>query len=127
MLTEYALVPLKLSEKQGQEGTNTDDAFDVFLSHNSKDKPDVRRLGEPLKEQGRRVWLDEWELAPENSWVDALEHIVTTCKSAVVCVGGDGLGPWEEQEISHSDLVVFVPGSFDLFVASPISESLNGI
>ncbi len=34
--------------------------FDVFLSHNAKDKPRVRRLAERLKAAGVRVWLDEW-------------------------------------------------------------------
>ena len=34
--------------------------FDVFLSHNSKDKPKVRKLAERLKAAGVRVWLDEW-------------------------------------------------------------------
>lgn len=35
-------------------------AYDVFLSHNAKDKPKVRRLAERLKAAGVRVWLDEW-------------------------------------------------------------------
>src|SRR5258708_23391615 len=34
--------------------------FDVFLSHNAKDKQRVRRLAERLKAAGLRVWLDEW-------------------------------------------------------------------
>ena len=34
--------------------------YDVFLSHNSKDKPRVRRLAERLKAAGVKVWLDEW-------------------------------------------------------------------
>jgi WD40 repeat protein/RNase P subunit RPR2 len=34
--------------------------YDVFLSHNAKDKPKVRRLAERLKAAGVRVWLDEW-------------------------------------------------------------------
>lgn len=40
--------------------------FDVFLSHNSKDKPRVRKLAEKLKEAGLRVWLDEWII--NNEW-----------------------------------------------------------
>lgn len=38
----------------------TEFTYDVFLSHNSKDKPKVRRLAERLKAAGVRVWLDEW-------------------------------------------------------------------
>ncbi|HEX3150476.1 MAG TPA: toll/interleukin-1 receptor domain-containing protein [Gemmataceae bacterium] len=73
--------------------------FDVFLSHNSKDKPAVRSLGEALKQRGLTVWLDEWELRPGLTWQDALEDIVTGCKSATVCFGGAGVGPWEEPEM----------------------------
>ncbi len=39
---------------------NAEFRYDVFLSHNSKDKPKVRRLAERLKAAGMRVWLDEW-------------------------------------------------------------------
>lgn len=39
---------------------SADFPYDVFLSHNSKDKPRVRRLAERLKAAGVRVWLDEW-------------------------------------------------------------------
>ena len=31
--------------------------FDVFLSHNSRDKPLVEEIGDRLKSRGLRVWL----------------------------------------------------------------------
>src|SRR5260221_10800505 len=37
-------------------------SYDVFLSHNAKDKPRVRRLAERLKLAGLRVWFDEWSV-----------------------------------------------------------------
>lgn len=74
-------------------------SFDVFLSHNSKDKPAVKALGTALKKRGLSVWLDEWELRPGLTWQDALEDIVKGCKSATVCFGGSGVGPWEEPEM----------------------------
>jgi hypothetical protein len=33
--------------------------FDVFLSHNGKDKPAVRELKRRLSARGLAVWLDE--------------------------------------------------------------------
>ena len=39
-------------------------AYDVFLSHTSKDKPAVRELAERLKQDGLRVWFDEWVIQP---------------------------------------------------------------
>ena len=67
--------------------------FHVFLSHNSKDKPTVKRLGMELRKRGLSVWLDEWELRPGVTWQDALEDIIQTCRSAAICVGSDGIGP----------------------------------
>lgn len=37
-------------------------AYDVFLSHNSKDKPRVRKLVERLRAAGLRVWFDGCEM-----------------------------------------------------------------
>jgi TIR domain len=37
-------------------------SYDVFLSHNSKYKPRVRRLADRLKQAGLRVWFDEWNI-----------------------------------------------------------------
>ncbi len=73
--------------------------FDVFLSHNSKNKPTVRELADALEARGLRVWLDERELVPGRPWQDALEEIIRTVKSAAVLVGEDGLGPWEMTEM----------------------------
>jgi len=36
--------------------------YDVFLSHNSADKPLVRRVAESLKAAGLKVWFDEWNI-----------------------------------------------------------------
>jgi len=76
-----------------------DDIFDVFLSHNSKDKPAVRQIAETLRARGLRVWLDEWELPPGRRWQDELEKIIRTVRSSAVLIGKDGLGPWEIPEM----------------------------
>ena len=73
--------------------------FDVFLSHNSKDKPAVRKLAEQLRKHGLKVWLDEWELRPGQPWQEAIEEILECTKSAIVAVGKDGLGPWQDREM----------------------------
>ncbi|HEY0074321.1 MAG TPA: COR domain-containing protein [Abditibacteriaceae bacterium] len=75
------------------------DSFDVFLSHNSNDKPAVRELGEQLKAQGMSVWLDEWELQPGIPWQQELEEGIRACRSVAVLVGSDGIGPWENEEM----------------------------
>jgi hypothetical protein len=80
-------------------GTNMSESFDVFLSHNGKDKPAVRQLAEALRQHDLKVWLDEWELVPGCPWLKALEEIIRTTRSAAVLVGRDGLGPWEIPEM----------------------------
>ncbi len=73
--------------------------FDVFLSHNSLDKPVVEDIGGLLKQRGLRVWLDSWELVPGRPWQEALEEVIRKAKSAVVFVGGEGIGPWQQPEM----------------------------
>ena len=73
--------------------------FDVFLSHNRRDKPLVRELYKTLIAYDLRPWLDEEELVPGRPWQDALEQIIATTKTAAVLYGPAGLGPWEEPEM----------------------------
>lgn len=73
--------------------------FDVFLSHNSKDKPAVLALAEALRGRGLCVWLDVWELVPGRPWQEAIEQVIATATTAAVVIGRDGIGPWEEPEM----------------------------
>src|SRR5438132_11036266 len=73
--------------------------FDVFLSHNSNDKPAVRELKSLLAANEVRVWLDEDELQPGIPWQRLLEAGIKRSKSVAVLVGKDGLGPWEDEEM----------------------------
>jgi tetratricopeptide (TPR) repeat protein len=79
-----------------------DETFDVFLSHNSRDKPAVRQIAQALKDRGLRVWLDEWELVPGRRWIPALEKALETTKAAAVMVGESGFGRWEQPEYEGS-------------------------
>ena len=90
---------LAYAELNGGDTVPQSSQFDVFLSHNSKDKPAVRQLAEELRNRGLKVWLDEWELVPGRPWQEALEEIIQLTKSAAVLVGADGLGPWEIPEM----------------------------
>ena len=74
-------------------------SFNCFLSHNSKDKPAVRALKQALDAQGLRCWLDEEQLRPGLPWQSLLEQGIKGSASVAVCVAGDGLGPWEDEEM----------------------------
>ena len=73
--------------------------FDVFLCHNSQDKPEVKKIANRLKQKGLRPWLDVWELPPGRSWQELLEEQIEDVKSAAVFVGSSGFGPWQQREI----------------------------
>ena len=38
------------------------ETFDVFLCHNSEDKPVVREIAQKLAEKGIKPWLDEADI-----------------------------------------------------------------
>jgi TIR domain len=70
--------------------------FDVFLCHNSEDKPAVREIAQQLVREGIKPWLDEREIRPGTSW---LKHQIGFIKSAAVFVGDSGIGPSQLPEI----------------------------
>jgi len=74
--------------------------FDVFLCHNSNDKTEVKAVAYKLKELGLVPWLDEWELIPGRSGRRSLEAQIEQVSSAAVFVGKNGIGPWQDEEIS---------------------------
>ncbi|MBE8991749.1 GUN4 domain-containing protein [Nostoc sp. LEGE 12450] len=73
--------------------------FDVFLCHNSKDKPAVIGVAEQLQQRGIVPWLDIWHLRPGFSWQDSLDEQINEIQAAAVFVGNSGFGPWQDQEI----------------------------
>ena len=73
--------------------------FDVFLCHNSADKPAVKLIGARLKTHGILPWLDEWELPPGQPWQALLEQQITRIGSAAVFIGASGISPWHQQEM----------------------------
>jgi hypothetical protein len=73
--------------------------FDVFLCYNHSDKSEVKVIGEKLKARGILPWLDEWELRPGLAWQNVLEQHIGKIKSAAVFVGGENIGPWQQQEL----------------------------
>ena len=74
--------------------------FDVFLSHNSKDKPAVETIAHKLQETYRlKCWLDKWNLIPGEPWQEALEEALDNCKTVAVFVGPNTISPWKNEEM----------------------------
>lgn len=104
--------------------------FDVFLCHNSQDKPAVKQIGQELRERGLVPWLDVWELRPGLPCQRELEDQIENTGAAAVFVGKDGLGPWQTLEI-EALLREFVKrgcrrrGAKSSTLAVPIQSSSN--
>ena len=73
--------------------------FDVFLAHNSQDKPQVRAIANKLKRRGLTVWLDEEQIPPGRSFQDAIQQALQNVKSAAIFIGTEGLGKWQILEL----------------------------
>lgn len=52
----------------------SDSRDQVFLSHNSADKPLVEFIAEALERSQLRPWLDKWHLTPGEAWQPAIEQ-----------------------------------------------------
>jgi WD40 repeat protein/energy-coupling factor transporter ATP-binding protein EcfA2 len=81
------------------ERPDRDLRFDVFLSHNSRDKPAVERVARALKKQGLDPWLDAWHLTPGGDWQREIAEGLRSSGSCAVFVGEADLGDWEQQEL----------------------------
>lgn len=78
---------------------STESTFDVFLCHNSEDKPAVREINTKLQSAGVATWLDEEQLPPGLPWQPELEKQIGTIRNACVFVGKNGRGPWQDIEL----------------------------
>jgi len=85
----------------------TNQHFDVFLAHNSQDKPQVRAISDQLKRRGLKVWLDEEQILPGTVFQDVIQQALQKVRCAAIFIGLGGLGKWQILE-SRSLLTRFV-------------------
>ena len=60
--------------------------YDVFLSHNSLDKPKVRRIAERLHGAGLKVWFDEYVIQPGDDIFIAIEQGLKVSRCLLLCM-----------------------------------------
>ena len=74
-------------------------AYDVFLSHSAKDKAVVRPLAERLRQDGLKVWFDEWVLKPGDSIPAKIEAGLEHSRVLVLCMSANAFGSdWAQLE-----------------------------
>lgn len=73
--------------------------YDVFLSHSAKDKAVVRGVAERLREDGVKVWFDEWVLKPGDSIPAKIEEGLERSRVLVLCMSANAFGAdWAQLE-----------------------------
>lgn len=101
--------------------------FDVFLSHNSKDKPVVRTLRDALQQHRISVWFDETKLPGGAEWQKEIEEGIRTSGCGIVAIGKSGISRWQRKEM---DVLVALAVEEDkrvIPVLLPGAEGLDGL
>src|SRR5262245_32820404 len=74
--------------------------YDVLLSHNSADEPEVETLARRLEDEAHLTpFLDKWDLVPGKPLQKELEHALDRSDTCAVFIGPTGIGPWHNEEI----------------------------
>jgi hypothetical protein len=80
-------------------GDGGGERFDVFLSHNYRDKPIVERIAEQLRREGVRPFLDVWDLTPGGRWQRELFDGLLGSRTCALFVGPHAYGQWQLEEL----------------------------
>ncbi|MEH2118884.1 GUN4 domain-containing protein [Nostoc sp.] len=70
--------------------------FDVFLAHNSLDKPLVREIAQKLKQQQLKPWLDEEQILGGDTILEKVYRGITQSKTGAFFISRNGLGNFQE-------------------------------
>jgi protein-tyrosine-phosphatase len=91
---------MPIPQSSGADSSAQQHIYDVFLSHQSGDKPQVEALAARLEDdEGVKPFLDKWHLIPGEPWQEALEEALNRSRTCAVFLGPGGLGPWENEEM----------------------------
>jgi len=75
----------------------------LFLSHNAKDKPFVRRLAAALEERGFRCWIDESEIRFGDSLVRKVSDAIERIDFVVAVISRNSVDSnWVRQELDRA-------------------------
>jgi hypothetical protein len=77
--------------------------FDIFISHNSRDKqliePIVQRL---IDEHEIRPWFDKYDVPASSEWEPTIRKALESCRVCAVVLGANGWGPHHLDEARMS-------------------------
>ena len=70
--------------------------FDVFLAHNSKDKPQVRAIAQELNRYNLKPWFDEEQIFPGDNIQQVVFQGISQSKVGAFFISQNGLGTFQE-------------------------------
>ncbi len=73
--------------------------YDVFLAHNSSDKPFVEMVNVALKKRKLKPWFDKEKIPPGRFFQDVIQSTINNVASAAIFIGKNGLGKWQIIEL----------------------------
>jgi hypothetical protein len=72
--------------------------YDVFLAHNSQDKPAVLAAAAALKRRGLTPWIDVEQIPPGRWFQDVIQAAILEVRSTAIFLGPGSLGRWQALE-----------------------------
>ena len=88
--------------------------YDVFLSYSSRDKKAVRALAKRLKDDGLRVWLDDWVILPGDPISLEIQRGLEASRILLMCMSPAYFDTGEVYGVAvSSDGKTVVSGSHD--------------
>ena len=73
----------------------------IFLSHNSNDKPVVEAIGKWLTDKGYTVWLDKWSMTPGDSLIEKIAEGIESSDKLVVFLSENSVDAnWVKKEVA---------------------------
>jgi hypothetical protein len=86
-------------EHQPRHADSESFTHDVFLTYSGHDKAVVRGVAERLRQDGLRVWFDEWEIRPSDSIPAKIEAGLEHSRVLVPCMSAHAFGSdWAQLE-----------------------------
>jgi CHASE2 domain-containing sensor protein len=91
--------PPEVVKPQLESGKVSEAVYDVFLAHNSQDKPAVLEVAAALKKRGLHPWIDVEQIPPGRWFQDVIQGAILEVKSTAIFLGPGSLGRWQALEL----------------------------
>lgn len=91
--------PPEVIKPQRESQKVSEAVYDVFLAHNSQDKPAVLSVAAALKRCGLHPWIDVEQIPPGRWFQDGIQAAILEVKSTAIFLGPGSLGRWQALEL----------------------------